>query len=462
MTRIVIATALLLTLPLAAAAQPEGVPARNLILTPAAEPRPALKYLLLPELRDQQPGNAALVYMRALTPEWYGATRGADWEAVDAWLEGPPGQMPKGKVAALLPRLALEEVDAAARREYCDWEMLTRLRKSGLATLVPDVQVMRGVGRLLALRARLEMAEGKFDKAVTTFQTGLALSRHLGEAPSTIHALVGLSVARDMLDQLEQFVQRPGAPNLYWALMNLPRPLIDMRRALQEERLTLDVHFPELKTLEKRALTVDEIARLTAVCCDFWAGTFPENARPPGFDKKLDLVGKVLKRYPAARKALADQGRTAEELDALPMLQVVLIYHYQLFRQQADDHLKLAALPYWQAHKALHKLRTLPAEEVWPFGEILTAPDQMLWAQVKAERRLAALACVEALRLHAATAGKLPASLDDLAVPAPADPVTGQPFQYKVADGVATLYGPPPPGMPEEGRALHYRITLAR
>ena len=44
----------------------EKVAPAVLELTPATEPRPALKFSLLPELRDQIPGNAALCYQRAL------------------------------------------------------------------------------------------------------------------------------------------------------------------------------------------------------------------------------------------------------------------------------------------------------------------------------------------------------------------------------------------------------------
>ena len=47
----------------------------KLTLSPAAEPVPALRYLLLPELSEQTPGNAAQVYYRAFSPEWWGNVR---------------------------------------------------------------------------------------------------------------------------------------------------------------------------------------------------------------------------------------------------------------------------------------------------------------------------------------------------------------------------------------------------
>src|SRR5205823_1759147 len=55
-----------------AGAQPPAEPeiaVRKLTVTPAAAPVPALKYKLLPDLRETTPGNAALLYYRAFSPE---------------------------------------------------------------------------------------------------------------------------------------------------------------------------------------------------------------------------------------------------------------------------------------------------------------------------------------------------------------------------------------------------------
>src|SRR5207245_2100591 len=122
MVRILSSAAMLLALALPVAAQPNEAPPKQLTVQPAAAPTPALKYLLLPEVRDLQPGNAALVYMRAMNPEWYGnVMRHPDWATNEKLLEGPVAKMPRDKV--LLPTQSLLEVDLAARREFCDWEM---------------------------------------------------------------------------------------------------------------------------------------------------------------------------------------------------------------------------------------------------------------------------------------------------------------------------------------------------
>ena len=59
----------------------------------------------------------------------------------------------------------------------------------------------------------------------------------------------------------------------------------------------------------------------------------------------------------------------------------------------------------------------------------------------QADRQLAALTAVEALRSYAAANdGQLPERLDDVAeTPVPTNPATGEQFEYQVEAGTATL-----------------------
>ena len=91
------------------------------------------------------------------------------------------------------------------------------------------------------------MADGKFDDAARTLQTGYALARHAGEGPTLMHGLVGIAIASVMNKQLETWVQTPGSPNLYWALTDLPVSFIDLRKCLQGERIWIENIFPQLR-----------------------------------------------------------------------------------------------------------------------------------------------------------------------------------------------------------------------
>src|SRR5262249_25462121 len=135
------------------------------------------------------------------------------------------------------------------------WGMAERLRREGYGLLLPDVQSMRNIGTLLAVRARLEIAEGRYERAIYTLQTGLALARHVGDGVILIQDLVGMALAQQMIAQVEELIQQPGAPNLYWALTDLPRPFFDLRKALQGEKLALYATLPEMRGLETTRLT---------------------------------------------------------------------------------------------------------------------------------------------------------------------------------------------------------------
>jgi hypothetical protein len=85
------------------------------------------------------------------------------------------------------------------------------------------------------LWARLEVSRGEYDGAILALQTGFGMARHLGQTPSTMGFLHGVSIAAVMSREVEQWVQMDGAPNLYAALAALPRPLVDVEKCIEGE-----------------------------------------------------------------------------------------------------------------------------------------------------------------------------------------------------------------------------------
>src|SRR5690349_3048233 len=108
-----------------AAAQTPGPEVVKLVVQPAAVPSPALKYRLLPDLRDLHPGNAALFYQRAHSPEWQHALvdRAPGVAQYSEWLDLPSAKLPVEKLKHLRDNPMLREVDRAARMESCDWQL---------------------------------------------------------------------------------------------------------------------------------------------------------------------------------------------------------------------------------------------------------------------------------------------------------------------------------------------------
>jgi hypothetical protein len=332
----------------------EGGPVK-LTLSPVAAPSPALKYLLLPELMDQTPGNAALEYYRAFSPEWWGNIRQQKtWETIDSAQHTPLRNFPRKDVGWLQNNRMLEQVELAARREYVDWGMTERIRRDGFELLLPDVQSLRQIATLLAVRARLEIADGRYDKAVYTLQTGLALARHIGDGVLLIQDLVGMAVAGQMFAQVEELIQRPGAPNLYWALTELPRPFFDIRKALQGEKVGMYASIPELRTLETTPLTLEQQQRLVQILGGGADALF--YGKRPNWNNRLAGMFLTLHAYPEAKQALIAAGRKPEEVEALPTLQVELIRSLHQYKRLQDDVYKCASLPYWEAKPRMEQV----------------------------------------------------------------------------------------------------------
>ena len=74
------------------------------------------------------------------------------------------------------------------------------------------------------------------------------------------------------------------------------------------------------------------------------------------------------------------------------------------------------------------------------WGMLLPAGRSIFEAQVRVQRDIDALRVVEAIRMHAAQTGSLPATLDEIkVVPVPVNPATSKPFSYQLKAGTATL-----------------------
>lgn len=459
-------------------AAPDGTPLPTaetvgLAFHPAAAPVPALQYRLLPGAREQKPGNRVLLYYRAFSPEWSSLLRRPEVAAqINAWLDDRR-RVPGPQLHWIRQSPMLQELDRGARRSYADWELTDRVREEGATLLLPDVQVFRTLGGLLAARARLELADRQYDKAARTLQTGLRLARDLTEGPTLIHALVGNVLTTMMLEQAEEWVQAPGGPNLYWALSQLPGPFIDLRRPVDSERLMLDSLFPgmreELADVKSRPMSNEQVQALI----DRVAEKLLDMRIAPRliWQGRVSVALVAAEAYPAARRFLLGQGRSPRDVEAMPVVQAVLLFEVHNYDRLFDDMVKWSALPYPQAREGMQRasadLRQAkaagPAAGATLAAMLVPAVQSVLLASARTERRIAALRCVEAVRLYAAAHdGKPPASLADVKdVPVPEDPVTGRPFVYTVEDNRLILYGPPPDrDDPSPRNALRYELNL--
>src|SRR5205823_4594523 len=134
---------------------------------------------------------------------------------INDWRGTPLDRLPQTEIRQFLERHKnpLQEVTLGARRAACDWELPLAEGSDLINLLLPQLQALRDLGLVLAVQARLALAEGHTEQALASLQTGFALAQHLGQGPFVIQALVGDAVALNMLQQLTAWVQQPGAPN---------------------------------------------------------------------------------------------------------------------------------------------------------------------------------------------------------------------------------------------------------
>ncbi len=348
--------------------------------------------------------------------------------------------------------------------------MAERLRKYGLGFPLPELQPMRTAAHLLALRARLEVAEGRFDDAVRTIRSGLGLAKHVGESPTLIMGLTGNSLAMTMADEINWFVRQPKAPNLYWPLADLPRPLLDLRKSLQSERIAVAGMLPEVAAAARDPNAGPVSEEQARKFHQLFLGL--QQRGTPGGQARLAL--RLQKEYEADKEVLIAQGRPRELVEKMPHAQVAALRAFVEYERLTDEMLKWQTFPYAEALPHLRQSRAritagLKKSDI-PLGTQLAgllSPNyqNVFAAQAVGERRFAALRCVEAVRLHAAAhGGKPPATLAEVKeAPVPDDPLTGKPFPYRVNGDGATLHAPPPDGeKPNRSNTFTYELTLKR
>jgi hypothetical protein len=428
----------------AKAEKPESERSVPIVLHPSPVPVPSLKYQLLPPFPERRPGNAA-VWWNRIPAEQTGFfsdfnKQGGEWEKIEKWMEIPLGdpreKESRAKVHVFQNRSLFSDMDRAARFESCDWELPFR-EGSVIEMLLPELQQTRNYGRALSAKARLEIAEGRYGQAVHTLQTGFALAQHVAKGATLIHALVGTAIATMMSDRIQEMIQQPDSPNLYWALSTLPRPLVDFRPGFDVETNMLCLELPVLQDLDKKELTRDQwrelLLKLVGALRQWGNGGFKSEA------DVLVMTGLSLQGYPQAKQYLVERGRSAAEVEAMPVAQVIVLYTVQVYNELRDDQFKWLFLPYGEASKGMERsersLREAVAarREIIPIASLLLpAVNSCKQAETRISWRIAQLRVLESLRLFAASHGRLPDRLDEIAsVPVPSNPFDGKPFTYR-------------------------------
>jgi hypothetical protein len=298
---------------------------------------------------------------------------------------------------------------------------------------------MRHLANVLAVQARLDIKRGDWKSAQERLQTGYALARHLGRGETLIESLVGIGIAQIMNRVLDDWISEPGSPNLYWALSNLPMPFSDMRRAMSFEREFVYFTLPALKEMRAGRYSVaswqqmvgqaTEAGGLMSVVSGGGNPGYPAALGAPSERAQLFAAGAGLLLYPEAKRYLVARGKTAAEVEAMPVAEALGRYFVESWEAVSDDMYKWMGLPPAQAAAGLEEWQkefeaAVAANQINPLARmLLPSLSRAVQLNTALDRRIGALRLVEAVRSFAAEKGKLPEKMEELGLPLPVDPL---------------------------------------
>jgi hypothetical protein len=444
----------------------------SLTLRPADSPRPALRYRFQTSFLEEQPGNAAPLWLRgmlAVDEKRFGQDRARE---MDRWLDKPLSQLTLDE-KQLMGQYALHtSLEQAARRRTCDWNLPfadTRF----VDMLLPEVSKAREIGRWIAVDARRKLADGEIDKALDSVKIGFTLARHTNAGETLINALVAGLIVETQCRQIESLVELEKAPNLYWALTDLPRPIIEVGPALRIESATPYYLFPSLKHAgDLENLTQEQADRMLYGLITEFSDSYKfmglegqPTLEQKAWMNRATAMAMVLAGSGTARKEMLARGWTEKKLDSLSPSHVILVHTIQTYDELQDELFKAARLPYAEAapvvERAMKELKAAKSREVLPLAAtLLPAFDRTFASVARTQQHVDLLRTIEAIRLYAAKHdGRLPQRLEQITeVPVPTDPVTGKAFSYTLDGETGTLEGATAIGKPKRV----YRLRVAK
>ena len=423
-----------------------------LTVTPAAEPVPALRHRFWPaSLRS---GDAGRHYLRAvillkqprLQPAWEEYSRAGDDSWVSRRLESEEDQRQAAEWLKKMPLdRVLDELRTAAKVRNNSLRLDTgdQPLEEIFATMLPEVQELRSVARLLQVDIRLRIRQGQYEEAIERIRFGFRLGSALSDHDFIIGRLVGAAISDMMIGTVEELAAAPNAPNLYWALATLPRPVAPVGSSARSELNNLKRFTAEaLEGSQGRSAEhwTAEVSRLIGRMTP----TAANRASIPPFQQALLATTVLAVTYPQAKVGLAKAGIDESEISRMSAAEAVLRWTDFEVQRVADDMQKWTLLPPQIGQAYLRASDTTLKKYIQENGK--TAPVVLIGllmpsvnAAANAETRIQVhadlLQTAEAVRAHAHQSGRLPKSLDNLKpLPALSNPRTGRPFAYRLED----------------------------
>src|SRR5581483_3324511 len=298
----------------------------KLTLHPVAIAQPALRFRLLPPISETRPGNAAMQYMMAaqfLPPDPESNSPSDPWNRLDQQLEMTPEAFSPAEadraLALFIPR---RWVDMGARRERADWDI--DFRAEGINTILPHLNHMRALANVVALRARVAAVRGDFREAEHQMQNDFSMARQLNTQDFLVQDLVSVGIARLILDQgVENWIAQKDAPNLYWALSNLPQRFIDLNAGGSMEEAALRFTDPLFAKALDGKLPPDQWTQLLKAAIRLQRSERDPTASAPPAEIEADLKHFRYAHAAEAKQYHRSTGTPQDQINAMSVDQAI-------------------------------------------------------------------------------------------------------------------------------------------
>ena len=433
----------------------------KLEVTPAKEASPAFKFRFTVPPHETIAGNAITHYLRSLgerglTRPWEYAEEETDQE-VHQWYDPSTksADIPLDKLrlcSQAFDGLVNNHMKRATLCREVEWGLgIEDLR--GMETigfLLPSVQNTRSMARAMMLQNRLAVIEKRYDDSIDRLRMTYQLGQNVNEMGILVSSLVGIAEVGMANRGAMLLMGAEDSPNLYWALAELPVPLIDTRRAMQLDTSMGKRLFPEIMDIENANFSDKEWKRLLTK----YAGEFSSiSAMTSGSTSNSNPIDPTaitflgsLAGYSNAKSRLIDRGYDKEKVSKMCVAQVILTdaaLDLEYFSEQSE---KSWYVPYPKSQEMNNAFEAeIRAEEgkmrlgAIVAGMITPAISQVRFASARSQAEVNLLMAIESLRNHAAVHGKFPKSLDELDLPVRHNPITGEAFNYSLEAGKAVL-----------------------
>ncbi len=309
------------------------------------------------------------------------------------------------------------------------------------------------MGRLLNLRARLAIAEKRWDDVINDCRLGFRLAEVAGHSTDfLVGRLVGFAITGTMFSVIEEAIQYPECPNLYWALAGLPENrLFETRDSIEYESVLISRIFEDTDPLPDHpigAVAARERIRNMSREADLTMFYAVGNEKDQTESTQLLSGMYVVMMAEPSRELLANTPQWGERATDLSAPEAVLRATQLKLARTRDRWVAWSLLPpeLWDEYEVERNAAFAVNESSLDLMESLVsmltpAVHAARMAGLRTHQQRNVLLTVEAIRMHAASTGQLPTTIQNMRpVPAWRDSIAAKPFGYhRVSPTKATL-----------------------